>query len=124
MESFLGTVMVPSSADSSPAIIRKSVVLPAPFGPTSPARSPGLSWKEASTKTTCRPYCLLTEEKEIMEEGGTGGGVGIFVGFFSWEVRMLGGWDVPPTRPTSQHPNRAALVAPQPLDLPSLLLLP
>jgi len=69
METFLGTVMTPSSALSSPLIIRKSVVLPAPFGPTSPAFSPGLSWKEASTKMTWRPYCLLTEEKEIMEWG-------------------------------------------------------
>jgi hypothetical protein len=24
-----------------------------------------LSWKEASTKTSCLPYCLLTEAKEI-----------------------------------------------------------
>src|SRR3954469_19572772 len=69
MESFFGTVMVPSSALSSPAIMRKSVVLPAPLGPTSPDFSPGLSWKEASTKTTCRPYCLLTEAKESMEDG-------------------------------------------------------
>jgi hypothetical protein len=30
----------PSSGRSSPAIIRKSVVLPAPFGPTSPTFSP------------------------------------------------------------------------------------
>src|SRR6266850_3896980 len=69
MESFFGTVTAPSSALSSPAIIRKSVVLPAPFGPTSPAFSPGLSWKEASTKMTWRPYCLLTEAKEIIEGG-------------------------------------------------------
>jgi hypothetical protein len=69
MDSFFGTAMVPSSALSSPAIIRKSVVLPAPLGPTKPALSPGLSWKEASTNTSCRPYCLLTEAKEIMEEG-------------------------------------------------------
>src|SRR5437667_764433 len=69
MESFFGTVMVPSSALSSPFTIRKSVVFPAPFGPTSPAFSPGLSWKEASTKTSWRPYCLPTAEKEIMEWG-------------------------------------------------------
>src|SRR5689334_4894709 len=71
MESFLGTVITPSSALSSPLIMRKSVVFPAPFGPTSPAFSPGLSWKEASTKTTWRPYCLQTLEKEIMESSGT-----------------------------------------------------
>src|SRR4051812_4158252 len=63
----LGTDTSPSSGSSSPTIIRKSVVLPEPFGPTSPTFSPGLSWKEASTKTSCLPYCLLMEEKEIIE---------------------------------------------------------
>ena len=65
MEIFLGTEMVPSSADSSPTIMRKRVVLPEPFGPTRPTFWPGLSWKEASTNSTCRPCCLLTLEKEI-----------------------------------------------------------
>src|SRR5258706_2654611 len=55
---FFGTETSPSSADSSPTIMRKSVVFPAPFGPTRPALSPGLSWNDASTKTSCRPYCL------------------------------------------------------------------
>ena len=64
--SFLGTETSPSSGVSSPAIIRKSVVLPAPFGPTRPTFSPGLSWNEASTKRTCLPYCLLTREKAII----------------------------------------------------------
>src|SRR4051794_23490190 len=64
---FFGTETSPSSGSSSPTIIRKSVVLPEPFGPTSPTFSPGLSWKEASTKTSCLPYCLLMEEKEIIE---------------------------------------------------------
>src|SRR5258706_11476953 len=86
MESFFGTVMVPSSADSSPAIIRKSVVLPAPFGPTSPAFSPGLSWKEASTKMTWRPYCLLTEAKEIMEWASTPRVAPLFVGRRLWTL--------------------------------------
>src|ERR1043166_6022376 len=71
MEIFFGTETTPSSALSSPAIIRKSVVFPAPFGPTRPARSPALSWNDASTKMTCRPYCLLTLEKEIMEQAPT-----------------------------------------------------
>ena len=31
-------------------------------GPTRPTFSPGLSWKEASTKRICRPYCFETEE--------------------------------------------------------------
>src|SRR5215471_16814203 len=63
--SFLGTVTSPSSALSSPTIMRNSVVLPDPFGPTRPTFSPGFSWNEASTKRTCRPYCLLTRDKEI-----------------------------------------------------------
>src|ERR671910_1098954 len=64
MDIFFGTDTSPSSGDSSPVIIRKMVVLPAPFGPTRPTFSPGLSWKEVSTKSTCRPYCLLMRERE------------------------------------------------------------
>ena len=66
MVSFFGRLTVPSSGDSSPTIIRKSVDLPAPLGPTRPTFSPGLSWKSASMKSTCRPYCLLTLENEII----------------------------------------------------------
>ena len=43
MVSFRGTVTSPSSGTSSPTIIRKSVVLPAPFGPTRPTFSPGFN---------------------------------------------------------------------------------
>src|SRR5215213_2617268 len=66
---FFGTETSPSSGPSSPTIMRKSVVLPAPFGPTRPTFSPGLSWNEASTKRTCLPYCLLTRAKEIIGAG-------------------------------------------------------
>ena len=59
MVSFFGTDTSPSSGASSPTIMRKSVVLPAPLGPTRPTFSPGLIWNEASTKRICRPYCLL-----------------------------------------------------------------
>src|SRR6476661_5710054 len=59
MVSFFGTDTSPSSGASSPTIMRKSVVLPDPLGPTRPTFSPGLSWKEASTKRICFPYCLL-----------------------------------------------------------------
>ncbi len=46
--------------------MRKIVVLPAPLGPTRPTFSPGFNWNEASTKSTCLPYCLLMFENEIM----------------------------------------------------------
>ncbi len=69
MESFFGTETSPSSACSSPVIIRKTVVFPAPFGPTRPAFSPGLSWKEASRKRIWRPYCFPTAENAIMGRG-------------------------------------------------------
>src|SRR4029079_8825997 len=73
MVSRLGTETSPSSGASSATIMRKSVVFPAPFGPTRPTLSPGLSWKEASTKRSCRPYCLCTRDKEIIHEGGPDG---------------------------------------------------
>ena len=41
-------------------------------GPTSPTFSPGLSWNEASTKRTCRPYCLLILVKETIVSGSPG----------------------------------------------------
>src|SRR5687767_11130386 len=66
MVSFFGTDTSPSSGASSPTIIRKRVVLPAPLGPTRPTFSPGLIWNDASTKRICRPYCLLTFENAIM----------------------------------------------------------
>src|SRR5688572_32977948 len=65
MVSLRGTETSPSSGASSPTIRRKSVVLPAPLGPTRPTFSPGFSWKEASMNRTCRPYCLPRREKEI-----------------------------------------------------------
>ena len=56
----------PRRAAPRPTIMRKSVVLPEPFGPTSPTFSPGLSWNDASTNRTWRPYCLLMPENAIM----------------------------------------------------------
>src|SRR6476661_5795796 len=67
MVSRLGTETSPSSGSSSPTTMRKSVVFPAPLGPTSPTFSPGLSWNDASTNTSCLPYCLLILEKEIIQ---------------------------------------------------------
>src|SRR5215813_4566050 len=65
MVSRFGTETSPSSGDSSRTTMRKSVVLPEPLGPTNPTFSPGFNWKEASTKISCLPYCLLMFEKEI-----------------------------------------------------------
>src|SRR6187200_705055 len=72
----LGTDTSPSSAASSPTIIRNSVVLPAPLGPTRPTFSPGFSWNEASTKISWRPYCLLILEREIIGLRGRDQGAG------------------------------------------------
>src|ERR1700684_3256458 len=66
MVNFFGTETSPSSRSSSPTIMRKRVVLPAPLGPTRPTFSPGLSWNDASTNTSCLPYCLLMLEREII----------------------------------------------------------
>src|ERR671920_1497794 len=66
MVSFFGTETSPSSGVSSPTIIRNSVVLPAPLGPTRPTFSPGFNWNDASTKRICRPYCLPTRVKAII----------------------------------------------------------
>jgi hypothetical protein len=65
MVSFFGTDTSPSSGNSSPTIMRNSVVLPAPFGPTRPTFSPGFSWNDVSTNRICLPYCLPTRENEI-----------------------------------------------------------
>src|SRR5580658_5763039 len=73
MVSFFGTETSPSSGDSSRTTMRKSVVLPAPLGPTRPTFSPGFNWKDASTKINCLPYCLLILEKEIIETPEWGG---------------------------------------------------
>src|ERR1700687_4307748 len=65
MASLRGTETSPSSGVSSPTTRRERVVLPAPFAPTRPPFSRGLSWKEASMNRTWRPYCLPRWEKEI-----------------------------------------------------------
>src|SRR5262245_60829076 len=93
-----GTDTSPSSGDSSPTIIRKSVVLPAPFGPTRPTFSPGLSWKEASTKRIWRPYCLLMRLNEIMPEGTAYHGVDVSLALVGHREREGCGLGEPPRR--------------------------
>ena len=60
MVSFFGTETSPSSGASSPTIMRKSVVLPDPLGPTRPTFSPGLSWNERVDEEDL-PSVLLTD---------------------------------------------------------------
>src|SRR5689334_6464228 len=56
----------PSSASSSPAIMRNSVVLPAPLGPTRPIFSPRWSAAEASMNRIWWPTCLETLSRRII----------------------------------------------------------
>ena len=49
------TSTVPASGDSSVQMIRRVVVLPAPFGPSSPKISPGLASKETPRSTLFVP---------------------------------------------------------------------
>ena len=51
---------VPRSGSSSPAASRSSVVLPAPFGPTSPIRSPSATAAVTSSRITNVPISRLT----------------------------------------------------------------
>src|SRR5882757_4465585 len=60
----------PSSGCSCPEIIRNSVVLPAPFGPTRPIFSPFWRAAEASMKRIWWPTCLLTLSRRIMRSCG------------------------------------------------------
>src|SRR3569832_338457 len=55
----------PSSGDSCFVIRRKTVDLPAPFGPTRPTFSPRWMAAEASTNRICGPCCLLIWSRRI-----------------------------------------------------------
>jgi len=51
--------------------MRSNVVLPAPFGPTSPTRSPAASASDSSVKSGAAPYALVTfwmESRVIAQE--------------------------------------------------------
>src|SRR4051812_8872052 len=60
------TATWPSSGCSSPVIIRNSVVLPAPLGPTRPTFSPFWRVADASIKRIWWPICLLMLSRRIM----------------------------------------------------------
>jgi hypothetical protein len=61
----------PSSGGSSPVIMRKSVVLPAPLGPTRPTFSPLASAADASTNSRCWPFCLDMLSNRIISRAGS-----------------------------------------------------
>src|ERR1700722_11560868 len=63
------TATWPSSGASSPVIIRNSVVLPAPLGPTRPTFSPRSSDAEASMNRIWWPICLEMLSRRIMLDG-------------------------------------------------------
>src|SRR6266550_5900031 len=52
--------MRPASGSSSPASRRRSVDLPAPFGPTSPIRARRGTTRSTSARTTSTPYDFET----------------------------------------------------------------
>src|ERR1700752_4658485 len=56
----------PSSGCSSPDIMRNSVLLPAPLGPTRPIFSPFCNAAEASMKRIWWPTCLETLSRRII----------------------------------------------------------
>src|SRR5512134_170870 len=62
-------MMLPSSGSSRPASILRSVVLPAPFGPHSPTRSPAEICQVTSSKRTRSPKDLVMEESWSTEWG-------------------------------------------------------
>src|SRR5712691_10659454 len=58
--------MRPASGSSSPARSRQSVVLPTPFGPTSPIRAPSGIRHDSSRKSRCPAYAFPMSSTWIM----------------------------------------------------------
>src|SRR3954447_400743 len=56
----LGASIVPATGSSIPATVRSNVVLPAPFGPTSPTTTPGGTSNVTLSRTRCRPRSTET----------------------------------------------------------------
>ena len=67
-----GFVMRPLSGSSSPAIIFRSVVFPAPFGPARPTRSPSSICQLTASRSTRPPNDLESEESWITGVGPLG----------------------------------------------------
>ena len=60
------TVTLPEVAGRKPVMIRRVVVLPAPFGPRNPRISPGATSKETSRTASTGPYRLCRFSTWIM----------------------------------------------------------
>ena len=60
----------PRSGSSRPASIRSSVVLPAPFGPQRPTRSPSSTCQVTSSSRTRSPKAFVRPESWIMQTAG------------------------------------------------------
>src|SRR5437773_3519912 len=58
--------MAPRSGSSSPPIMRSSVVLPAPFGPHRPTRSPSSICQVTASRSTWSPNALVRLDSWIM----------------------------------------------------------
>src|SRR5882724_6655311 len=65
----------PRSHSSGPAMRRRMVVLPAPFGPTSPMRERGLMPQSIPFRTSWTPYDRVTPLSRIIRPVYTPGGV-------------------------------------------------
>src|SRR5688500_4922406 len=61
--------MLPPSGSSSPASMRRSVVLPAPLGPARPMRSCFLTCQDTSSNRTRSPYRLCSPSTCIKASG-------------------------------------------------------
>src|SRR5688572_16299759 len=61
--------MLPLSGSSSPASMRRSVVLPAPLGPARPMRSRFLTCQDTSSNRTRSPYLLCSPSTWITGSG-------------------------------------------------------
>src|SRR5207237_7462126 len=60
----------PASGSSRPATTRRSVVLPAPFGPTRPTRSPSATEASTRSRITNAPISRTSPESRTIDMSG------------------------------------------------------
>src|SRR2546425_9240210 len=61
------TRIAPPVGRTMPTMLRKVVVFPAPFGPTSPSTSPGATLNDRSRTAATAPYDLVRSEEHTSE---------------------------------------------------------